>query len=190
MLLGGRASEEIVIQDISTGASSDIKRASEIARKMVCEWGMSDALPNLFFGGDQEVFIGRDYQTQNSYSDDVASIIDKEIQKIIDTNYKRAIECLKGSMDTLDRMVKLLYERETIYGDEVEMLMNGKSVAEVSEYIEGKLAAQREQNERQKPIITPVFDSASTIIVKEEDVEKPEENLPGENDKNDGGQEN
>ena len=93
-------------------------------------------------------------------------------------------------MDTLDRMVKLLYERETIYGDEVEMLMNGKSVAEVSEYIEGKLAAQREQNERQKPIIAPVFDSASTIIVKEEDVEKPEENLPGENDKNDGGQEN
>lgn len=172
MLLGGRASEEIVIQDISTGASSDIKRASEMARKMVCEWGMSDALPNLFFGGDQEVFIGRDYQTQNSYSDDVAAIIDREIQKIIDTNYKRALDCLKGSLDILDNMVKLLYERETIYGDEVDMLMEGKSVAEVNEYIEGKLAAQKEQNERHKPIITPIFDNARTIILKEEDIEK------------------
>ncbi|MDD4316698.1 MAG: ATP-dependent zinc metalloprotease FtsH, partial [Clostridia bacterium] len=66
MMLGGRAAEEIVIQDISTGASQDIKRATGIARSMVCEWGMSDSLPNVFFGGDREVFIGRDYQTQHN----------------------------------------------------------------------------------------------------------------------------
>lgn len=172
MLLGGRASEELVIQDISTGASSDIKRASEIARKMVCEWGMSEALPNLFFGGDQEVFVGRDYQTQNSYSDNVASIIDKEIQIIIESNYNRALECLRENLDVLDKMVKLLYQRETIYGDEVDMLMEGKSIEEVNEFIESKLVTQKEHNERQKPIIAPVFGSANTIIVKEEDLEK------------------
>ena len=176
MLLGGRASEEIVIQDISTGASNDIKRATEIARKMVCEWGMSDSLPNVFFGGDQEVFIGRDYQTQNSYSDNVAATIDNEIRKIIDTNYKRALDCLMENREVMDNMVKLLYDRETIYGDEVEMLMEGKSIEEVNAYIEEKLAKQKENGNRPKPIITPIFDNPGTIIVKEEDKADNKEN--------------
>lgn len=185
MLLGGRASEEIVIQDISTGASSDIKRATEIARKMVCEWGMSDLLPNVFFGGDQEVFIGRDYQTQNSYSDEVAATIDNEIRKIIDTNYKRAVDCLMENREIMDNMVKLLYERETIYGDEVDMLMDGKTIEEVNAYIEEKLAKQKENGNRPKPIITPIFDNPGTIIIKEEDVlENKETSVNTDIDKN------
>ena len=174
MMLGGRASEEIVIQDISTGASNDIKRATELARRMVTEWGMSEKLPNVFFGGEQEVFIGRDYQTQASYSDDIAAIIDKEIRKIIDYNYARAKECLETHREVMDKMVKLLFERETIYGDEVDMLMDGKSLEEINAYIDEKNAKQKEDGEMDQPIIKPVFDSAQSIIVPE----KPEESTP------------
>ncbi len=190
MMLGGRASEEIVIQDISTGASNDIKRATNLARKMVCEWGMSDKLPNVFFGGDQEVFIGRDYQTQVSYSDEVAGIIDEEIRSLIDTNYARALECLRNNRAVLDNMVRLLFDRETIYGDEVDMLMEGKSVEEINAYIDEKLAKIEAESKRQdKPIITPVFDKASTIIVPEKkdetaEIEEKTENTDENNTEN------
>lgn len=165
MMLGGRASEEIVIRDISTGASNDIKRATEMARRMVCEWGMSEKLPNVFFGGEQEVFIGRDYQTQVNYSDEVAAIIDDEIRKIIDENYARALQCLNENRKILDNMVKLLFDRETIYGDEVDMLMEGKSLEEINAYIDEKLAKREEESKkREEPA---VFEKASTIIIKE-----------------------
>lgn len=168
MMLGGRASEEIVIQDVSTGASNDIKRASELARKMVTEWGMSSRLPNLFYGGDQEVFIGRDYQTQVSYSDEVAGIIDEEVKKIIETNYKRAYNCLMENRTVLDNMVKLLFDRETIYTDEVDMLMEGRSLEEINAYIDAKQAKiDEEAQKKQEPIITPVFENANSIIVPE-----------------------
>ena len=177
MMLGGRASEAIVICDISTGASNDIKRASEIARKMVCEWGMSDRLPNLFYGGDQEVFIGRDYQTQVNYSDEVAAIIDEEMKKIIEYNYKRAYDCLVANRTVLDNMVKLLFERETIYTDEVDMLMDGVPLDEINKYIDEKNNRIQEEAKKQSqpPMIKPVFDPASTIIVPK-DGEKPENN--------------
>ena len=172
MMLGGRAAEEIVIKDISTGASNDIKRASEIARKMVCEWGMSEKFPNMYFGGDQEVFIGRDYQTQTSYSEDSAAIIDEEIKKIIETNYKRAFDCLSEHRDIIDGMVRLLYEHETIYMDEVDMLVQGKSIEEINASIEQKEQKRKEEDDKmkpkQKPIIKPVFDPADTIIIGEE----------------------
>lgn len=131
MMLGGRAAEEIVIQDISTGASNDIQRASAIARKMVTEWGMSKKLGNMFLGASQEVFLGRDFQTQLSYSDTVASQIDEEIKSILDANYQRALEILKENRPVLDKMVKLLYEKETIYASEVDMLFEGKEIAEI-----------------------------------------------------------
>ena len=172
MMLGGRASEELVIQDISTGASNDIKRATEIARRMVCEWGMSDKLPNVFFGGEQEVFIGRDYQTQMTYSDDIAAVIDEEIRKIIDANYARAKECLETHREVMDKMVKLLFERETIYGDEVDMLMDGKSLEEINAYIDEKQAKQKEDGEMEKPVVKPVFESAQSIIVPENPTEE------------------
>ncbi len=171
MMLGGRASEELVIEDVSTGASNDIKRATEIARRMVCEWGMSEKLPNVFFGGEQEVFIGRDYQTQVNYGDEVASIIDEEIRRIIDVNYKRAIQCLRDNKDILDNMVKLLFDRETIYGDEVDMLMEKRPLDEINAYIDEKLAKREEESKKKdEPIITPAFDKASTIIVNEKDI--------------------
>ena len=122
MMLGGRAAEELVIKDISAGASNDIQRASKIARKMVTEWGMSDAIGNLYLGSSEEVFIGRDYQTQLSYSDEMAAVIDKEIKAIIDKQYQVALNILKEHRDIMDKMVKLLYEKETIYESEIDAL--------------------------------------------------------------------
>lgn len=184
MMLGGRASEAIVIQDISTGASNDIKRATDIARKMVCEWGMSEKLPNTFYGGDQEVFIGRDYQTQMNYSEGTAAIIDNEIKEIIEYNYQRAYECLMKNRTILDNMVKLLFERETIYSDEVDMLMDGVSLEEINKYIDEKNAkADSEARNYTPPVVKPVFDPASTIIVsaeKTEDSPAPTENKEDE----------
>ena len=149
MTMGGRAAEALIIRDITTGASMDIKQATSIARSMVTEWGMSPALSNVYYGGEQEVFIGRDYQTQASYSDEIAAIIDTEIRKIVDNAYARAYEILEKNVGILHAMVELLYEHETIYGDEVDLLMEGKTAKEVTEYInEKKVRREREAKEK------------------------------------------
>ena len=127
MLLGGRAAEELIIQDISTGASNDIQRASKIARKMVTEWGMSDKIGNMYLGASEEVFLGRDYQTQLNYSDDVAAKIDEEVKRIIDEQYAVALQILRENRPIMDAMVKLLYEKETIYEDEIDALFGEES---------------------------------------------------------------
>lgn len=121
-LLGGRAAEEIVIHDISTGASNDIQRASQIARKMVTEWGMSDSIGNMYLGASEEVFLGRDYQQQLNYSEEVAAKIDEEIKTIIDNQYQVALSILRENRSIMDEMVKALYEKETIYEDEIDAL--------------------------------------------------------------------
>ena len=127
MLLGGRAAEELVIKDISTGASNDIQRASKLARKMVTEWGMSDEIGNMYLGASEEVFLGRDYQTQLNYSDDVAAKIDVEVKKILDEQYQIALNILRENRSIMDAMVKLLYEKETIYEDEIDALFGEES---------------------------------------------------------------
>ena len=121
-MLGGRAAEEIVIHDISTGASNDIQRASQIARKMVTEWGMSDSIGNMYLGASEEVFLGRDYQQQLNYSEEVAAKIDEEIKTIIDNQYQAALSILRENRSIMDEMVKALYEKETIYEDEIDAL--------------------------------------------------------------------
>jgi len=122
MLLAGRAAEELVIKDVSTGASNDIQRASKMARKMVTEWGMSDTLGNMYLGASEEVFLGRDYQTQLNYSDEVAAKIDAEVKHILDEQYQVALNILKENRPIMDAMVKALYEKETIYEDEIDAL--------------------------------------------------------------------
>ena len=149
MTMGGRAAEAIIIQDITTGASQDIKQATSIARSMVTEWGMSPELRNVYFGGEQEVFIGRDYQTQASYGEEVATLIDSEIRKIVDTAYDRAVTVISENVEKLHTMVALLYTHETIYGDEVDLIMEGKSVDEINAYIDEK-KAKREKEAKEK----------------------------------------
>ena len=121
MMLGGRAAEEIVIQDVTTGASSDIQRATQIARNMVTEWGMSE-LGCIYLGGDGEVFVGKSWSSHKDVSDEMASRIDHAIQKIINDCYERALSVLKDHRKLMDNMVKALFEKETIFKADVDRL--------------------------------------------------------------------
>ena len=139
MALGGRVAEEIVIQDITTGASNDLQRVTEMAKKMVTQWGMSEEVGLVTYGGDgHPIFLGRDYEARNDYSEEVASVIDKEIHRIIETAHKRATDLLTENRAILDNMSRVLVEKETIYSDEVDLLMEGKDYKEVIAYMEEK----------------------------------------------------
>ncbi len=138
MMLAGRAAEEIIIQDVTTGASNDIERATSIAKKMVTEWGMSNKLGLMSLGGNGEVFLGRDYAVHNTTSDGINYMVDLEIKNILDTNYKKALSVLKEHINVLHSMAEVLIAKDTIYTNEVNMLFEGKSAKEVIEYIEKK----------------------------------------------------
>lgn len=158
MLLGGRAAEDIVIHDITTGASSDIQRASGVARSMVTEWGMSP-LGNLFLGGESEVFLGRDYQKHSNISEKLSGLVDDEVRKIIDESYKKAIDILTEYRNVMENMVKLLFEKETIYAEEVQMLFDGKSIDEIIKVIDEKMKIKEEK-----------VNNFDDIVVKEKDI--------------------
>ncbi|NCA66706.1 MAG: ATP-dependent metallopeptidase FtsH/Yme1/Tma family protein [Clostridia bacterium] len=147
MMLAGRGAEEIIIKDISTGASSDIQRSSAIARKMVTEWGMSPDLGNIYLGADHEVFIGKTWGQQSNLSDDIMNKIDIEVKKIIDVNYQRALDVINENRNILEAMVKLLFEKETIYKDEVDKLFEGVSVEDILISMEKRELAAIEKNE-------------------------------------------
>ncbi|MBX6341151.1 MAG: ATP-dependent zinc metalloprotease FtsH [Thermomicrobiaceae bacterium] len=123
--MAGHVAEELVFQELSTGASNDIERATSLARRMVTEYGMSKKLGPLAFGRKEElVFLGREISEQRNYSDEVAFEIDKEIRQLIDEAYARAREILEANMDKLEAIAMLLMERETIEGDEIEALFD------------------------------------------------------------------
>ena len=147
MGLGGRVAEELVIHEISSGASGDIKAATKFARAMVTEFGMSDKLGLISYSDDsQPVFLGKDMATHNSYSEDTAKLIDDEVRDIVSTQHERAKKLLGENRAVLDNMARVLIERETIYTEEVEMLMDGKSYDEVMKYMDeqgGKNAENR-----------------------------------------------
>ena len=131
MTLGGRVAEELIIKNISSGASGDIKQLTERARRMVTEWGMSERIGPLFYGSEGEVFVGKNYQTEKSYSEEIANIIDEEVRAIVESCHKRATEILTEKINVLHNMARVLVEKETIHTEEVDMLMQGKSVEEV-----------------------------------------------------------
>ncbi len=136
MALGGRVAEEIVLHDVSAGASNDIQKVSQTARKMVTEWGMSEKLGPIAYASDGPVFLGRDFEERNTYSEETAAIIDEEVKRIITTAYARAKELLTENRSVLDNMARVLVECETIYTAEVDMLMKGASYEEVLFYME------------------------------------------------------
>ena len=128
-LLGGRVAEQIIFNDISTGASNDIERASDIARKMVTKYGMSEKLGPIAFGKDNdEVFLGRDYNHMRNYSEAVASEIDEEVESIVLAAYKRTESILREHIDKLHVVAKALVEREKIDANEFYALMDGKEL--------------------------------------------------------------
>lgn len=137
MSLGGNVAEEIVIKDVSSGAAGDIHQVTELARKMVTEWGMSEKLGMISYGSNsQTVFLGKDMETRNAYSEETAKLIDEEMRGIIDEQRKRAKELLTEHRSVLDNMARVLVERETIYTEEVDMLLEGKTYQEVLEFID------------------------------------------------------
>ena len=124
-LLGGRVAEKLILDDISTGASNDIERASKIARDMVTKYGMSERIGSIMFGsGQEEVFLGRDFTQSKNYSEETAGIIDEETKKIIDKAYDRAVQILTDNIDKLHAVAKVLLEKEKIEGDEFEAIFN------------------------------------------------------------------
>ena len=177
MMLGGRAAEELVIKDVSAGASNDIQRASKIARKMVTEWGMSDAIGNMYLGASEEVFLGRDYQTQLNYSDEMAAKIDAEIKAIIDTQYQKALSVLRENRDIMDKMVKLLYEKETIYENEIDALFEGDAEESAEAAPDAKSAensAPDAETSEGKPSSPDTAETASEDVAAPEGEDKKE----------------
>lgn len=126
-LLGGRASEEMVFKDITTGAQNDLEKSTKIARQMVCEFGMSDKIGPLTLGNKQgTIFLGRDFSAHPDYSEQVAYEIDKEIRKLVDIAYEKAMKILTTHKDQLDLIAQNLIERETLNKEELEELLKGK----------------------------------------------------------------
>lgn len=122
-LLGGRVSEQLVLGDISTGASNDIERATQIAKSMCTKYGMSDRIGTITLGSSQdEVFLGRDFAQEKSYSEETAGIIDEEIKNIIDHAYEEAKSILSKNRDKLDKVAAVLIEKEKITGDEFDQI--------------------------------------------------------------------
>ncbi len=170
MTLGGRVAEELIIKDISAGASGDIQAVTKRARLMVTEWGMSDKVGPISYGSDKEVFIGRDMASHVNYSEQTAGIIDEEIRKIIDGGLKKARDLLSKNKTLLDNMARLLVERETIFSEEVDMLMEGKSVEEIMAFMD-----ENERTLNQNP-----FDRKSVIISEKEAKAKKAKTKPAE----------
>ncbi len=122
-LLGGRVAEALILNDISTGASNDIERASQIARNMVTKYGMSSKIGTVMFGGGQgEVFLGRDFAQTKDYSEETAALIDEEVKRIIQTAYNRAVDILTEHMDKLHIVAGVLMEKEKIEGEEFDKI--------------------------------------------------------------------
>jgi len=126
MALGGRIAEEIKFHDVTTGASNDFEKATELARRMVTQYGMSDLGPIQFGRGSHQIFLGRDLVEERNYSEEVASKIDAEVRKIIESCYEKGRRILEDNWDKVERMVKSLLEYETVEGDEVRAILEGK----------------------------------------------------------------
>ena len=136
MTLGGRVAEELIIKDISAGASGDIQAVSKRARYMVSEWGMSEKVGPISYASDKEIFIGRDMASHVTYSEATAAVIDEEVQNIIMDALEKARKLLKEHKPLLDTMARVLVERETIFSEEVDMIMEGKSADDVIAFMD------------------------------------------------------
>ena len=133
ILMGGRAAEELIFDELTTGAGNDIEQATKIARKMVCEWGMSDVLGPMTFGKkNEEIFLGREIQSHRDYSEVTARMIDEEVVRVVRKAQSTAKEVLNNNINQLHNLAKALLEYETIDGDEVIAVMEGEKISRKS----------------------------------------------------------
>ena len=163
-LLGGRVAESLVLDDISTGASNDIERATKIARAMVTQYGMSDRLGTINYdSSENEVFIGRDLGRSKDYSERTAAEIDEEVARIINEGYSKCKELLSDNLDKLLALSDALLEKETIYANDFEKIFNGEKLEEESIDIDDSIK------------VTDLSEEARQIISKKESEKKDKE---------------
>ncbi len=193
-LLGGRVAEKLVLDDISTGASNDLQRVTETARAMVTKYGMSEKLgPMSFGGGEDEVFLGRDFTSKRNYSEEVAAVVDNEIKRIVDHAYDSAIQLLQDNMDKLHIIAKALLKMETLDADIYERIFNGQLVIEDEDTLEdiekrykqmleeAKLAKKNEEEDKapsqEDKAETSFVDSQNpTVTVEDKEDKEDKEN--------------
>src|SRR5437588_12460261 len=135
--MGGRIAEEIFLSEITTGAGNDIERATQLARRMVCEWGMSELGPATFGKKEEAIFLGREFAQHQDYSEATAVEIDREVRRILDKAYKTAHEIVSNNKSSLDRIARKLLERETLEGWEVNDILReetGNDYLKMKEY--------------------------------------------------------
>jgi len=128
--MGGRLAEEIFLGHITTGAGNDIERATEIARKMVCDWGMSDLGPLSFGKKEEAIFLGREIAQHRDYSEDTAIHIDQEVRRIVTAAYERGHNIITTNRDVLERIAAALLEREVLDANELKLLFDNKPLPE------------------------------------------------------------
>jgi cell division protease FtsH len=131
ILMGGRIAEELFLNVMSTGAGNDIERATDMARKMVCEWGMSDLGPMTFGKKEEQIFLGREIAQHRDYSEDTAIKIDQEVRKLVNKGYTTAKQILSDNRDTLERIARALIEREVLDANEIKMVVEGQELPPV-----------------------------------------------------------
>jgi cell division protease FtsH len=159
-LFGGRAAEEIIFTDVTTGAGNDIERATDLARRMVCEWGMSEKLgPLAYEKGASPVFLGMQNGREREYSESKAEQIDAEIYQIVKFGHDRAVEVLRNNMQALHNMAEALLEYETIDAEEVRMMVEGASLDEVRKY----RGIRKEQMEKDRKITAELNERADKL---------------------------
>jgi cell division protease FtsH len=145
--LGGRAAEKLIFDQFTTGAGNDIERATNLAHKMVCEWGMSERLGPLAYGTkEEEIFLGREITRSKNYSDNTAIIIDEEVKNIVDNGMARAELILKDNVDILNRLANVLLEREILDGDEIDKIIRGEELPPIE---------RKNSTEKQLPVPLP-----------------------------------
>ena len=155
MAMGGRVAEELKFQDVSTGAYNDLQRSSEIAHKMVTEYGMSDSIGPMFLGGQEEVFIAKDWGHQRNYSESLAATVDDEVRRILDSQYERARQSISEDMDALDRVAEMLIEYERVTGEEFAAVYSGANSAEVLKKSASKMKRKKSESKAKPGFETP-----------------------------------
>ena len=165
--MGGRIAEDIVFGEISTGAQNDIEQATEMARKMVCEWGMSEALGPLTYGKKEEqVFLGKEFNRHQDYSEDTALKIDAEIKRIVSEQYDRAQKTLVENKRFLEKIADALLEHEVLDGEQIKQILEGRTMdvrvprSQTPPLREGKI--ETDGGERAGGILPPLVPKPTT----------------------------
>ena len=128
IMMGGRVAEELFLNTMTTGAGNDIEQATELARKMVCEFGMSELGPLTFGKKEEQIFLGREISQHRDYSEDTAIKIDQEVRRFVDTGYRSAVEILSNNRQILTAIAEALLEREVLDANEVKTIIEGKTL--------------------------------------------------------------